>query len=88
MEGFVYILKSLRNGRFYIGSTKNVYNRVIEHNLGKTQSTKHYIPWQLAFFKRYSDINKAKRIESKLKKAKSKEIIEMIIRDRDIKMGP
>ncbi|NQV13244.1 MAG: GIY-YIG nuclease family protein [Parcubacteria group bacterium] len=88
MEGFVYIIRSLKSGHFYVGSTKNVQNRVIEHNLGKTRSTKYRTPWQLVFYKKYDDINKAKRIEYKLKKAKSRKIIERIIRDRDIKMGP
>ena len=33
-RGFVYILRSVKNNRFYIGSTKNIERRLKEHELG------------------------------------------------------
>ena len=84
----MYIIQSRKNNRYYVGSTKNVQNRLIEHNAGKTRSTRHYIPWKVVFYKSYGNLNKAGKVERKIKKAKSRKIIEMIIRDGSIKMGP
>jgi len=44
---FVYVLKSLKDGNFYIGRTKNFERRFKEHNSGKVQSTKSRIPFIL-----------------------------------------
>lgn len=44
---FVYILRSLKNGSFYKGSTNDVYRRLVEHNSGKNKSTARYMPWEL-----------------------------------------
>jgi hypothetical protein len=32
MKGYIYILQSLKNQRFYIGSTNDLERRVVEHN--------------------------------------------------------
>ncbi|MBI2096105.1 MAG: GIY-YIG nuclease family protein, partial [Candidatus Taylorbacteria bacterium] len=29
---YVYVLRSLKNGRFYIGCTNNLERRIFEHN--------------------------------------------------------
>ena len=47
MWWYVYILKSLKNGLIYVGSTKNLKNRMDQHNNGENLSTKAYIPWRL-----------------------------------------
>lgn len=86
-EGFVYILKSKRNGSYYIGSTKNVNNRYKEHCDGRVIATKYLLPVELEFYKKYQTIKEARKIEYKLKKFKSRKIIERIIRDKDIKTG-
>jgi putative endonuclease len=50
MEYFVYILKSLKDGRFYKGQTQNIEKRLLEHNSGKTKSTKGNVPWESVYF--------------------------------------
>lgn len=40
----VYILKSLKDGNFYIGRTNDFDRRFKEHNSGKVQSTKSRLP--------------------------------------------
>lgn len=44
---FVYILKSQKFGRHYIGYTNNVQDRIKHHNSGANKSTRPYIPWEL-----------------------------------------
>jgi len=41
----VYVLKSLKDGRTYIGCTKDVENRIREHNAGEVKSTRARIPF-------------------------------------------
>ena len=50
---YAYVLQSAIDGRFYKGHTNNLKKRLIEHNKGKTKSTKGYIPWQLVYFETF-----------------------------------
>jgi len=45
---FVYILRSLKSLRYYIGSSADVGKRLVMHNRGSTRSTKPYRPWVVA----------------------------------------
>lgn len=47
---YVYILKSIKYDKLYTGSTKDLKKRLVEHNLGKVQSTKPYLPWRLIYY--------------------------------------
>ena len=46
---FVYILRSLSDGKYYIGSTKDISSRLSYHNSGKQRSTKNRIPFELVY---------------------------------------
>ncbi len=85
---FLYILKSDKNGRYYVGSTNNIERRLREHNSGKTISLKHLRPLTLVFKQTYAHLEDAKKIEQKLKKAKSRNILKKIIQEGRIRMGP
>lgn len=84
-EGFVYILQSQTYGIYYIGSSINPHKRLLEHNSGKTASTKNKGPWTIKFTQHYPTIAEAKKIEYRLKKFKRKDIIEKIIKEGVIK---
>lgn len=84
---FVYILKSLINFRYYIGSTNNLQRRLTEHNSGQSRYTKLTKPFDLVFSQEFPTIKDARDVEHKLKKYKSKVIIEKIIKDGYIKSG-
>lgn len=45
----VYAIKSEVEGRIYIGFTGDLERRLVEHNAGKTKSTKVFIPWKCIF---------------------------------------
>ncbi|RYY66771.1 MAG: GIY-YIG nuclease family protein [Chitinophagaceae bacterium] len=49
MNHFVYILQSLKDNRFYIGSTSDVAARLAFHNAGLQRSTKNRIPFRLVY---------------------------------------
>ena len=44
MEFFVYILKSLKDDRFYIGQTNDIASRIKRHNSGQVTATKNRRP--------------------------------------------
>jgi putative endonuclease len=47
---YVYVLRSLRDGMFYVGFTKNLANRIESHNKGLIPSTKQRRPLQLVYW--------------------------------------
>jgi putative endonuclease len=64
---FVYILQSSINLKYYVGSTKEVTNRIEEHNTGECKSTRKGIPWRLVRAEEYLTRAEAVRKEKKIK---------------------
>lgn len=60
---YVYILKSLKDGKFYIGYTKDLQKRLKEHNTGKNLSTKSRTPLKLIYYEAYLSENDSKKRE-------------------------
>ena len=46
---YVYVWYAEKFNRYYTGFTENIERRLIEHNNGKTKSTKPYRPWKVIF---------------------------------------
>ncbi|MFH0890463.1 MAG: GIY-YIG nuclease family protein [Candidatus Liptonbacteria bacterium] len=65
---FVYILQSLKNGRYYVGSTDNVEQRVSYHNAGRVKSTKPHRPLKLVYSESFATNREAREREGFLKK--------------------
>ena len=42
---YVYVLRSLRTGRRYVGSCEHREERLRRHNAGETKSTRTGVPW-------------------------------------------
>jgi len=77
--GYVYILKSLKNGSYYIGSTVNVEKRLERHNKGRVFATKNLLPLKCTFVQQYNTIRVARMIEYWVKRQKDRKLIERII---------
>jgi len=67
---YVYILKSLKDNKYYIGSTKHIEQRLAEHNQGKTKSLKYRLPLKLIYNEEYSTLLEARKRERKIKSYK------------------
>jgi len=78
MKSVIYVLL-LNNGQYYVGSTNNPNRRLHEHNIGYCKSTKHKLPYSLVFCQEFDTIKEAGQAEYKIKKQKSRQIIEKII---------
>jgi len=59
-----------------------------EHNSGKTKSIRFSRPFKLVFSQKYNSIGEARKIEVRLKKLKSRTILNRIIKEEKINLGP
>ena len=60
---FAYVLKSLKNGRYYYGSTGDLAARLRAHNQGKVRSTRAHAPYVVQYFERYESRSDARKRE-------------------------
>ncbi len=75
----VYIIKSQRNGRYYIGYTSNFEERFKAHNSGKNSSTKSGCPWIEVYVEEFKDKKSAWLRERQIKKYKGGEAFKKLI---------
>ena len=68
---YVYVLKSNKDDKLYIGYTNNLRRRVSEHNNGKNFSTKNRGTFSLVYYESYKSQKDATTREKQLKKFKS-----------------
>ena len=78
---YVYLLQSELDYSFYIGFTKDVKNRLREHNSGTNFSTKGKIPWKLIFFEGYLEEKDARRREKYLKTSQGSRLLKRMIKE-------
>ena len=68
----VYVLQSEKDGTFYVGMTKDVLNRLKEHNAGKSKFTKGHRPWKLVYEEAAENWEEGRKREKYLKSATGK----------------
>jgi putative endonuclease len=78
MQVYVYILKSGKDGSFYIGLTKDIEKRVIQHNNGYNLSTKSKRPWAIVRTEEYGNNLLAIKRERFLKTCKGRQVVKNI----------
>ena len=76
----VYILESLKDGTYYVGSTNNLEDRLKRHNDGRVAYTKSKRPWKLVYSEEHPDRSSAAKREYEIKKHKRREFIEILIK--------
>jgi len=75
----VYVIRSERNGRYYIGFSGRPEARLGEHNAGRVKSTRYLRPWKLVHSEQFTDASAARMREHYLKSQKSRRYIEALI---------
>ncbi len=83
---YVYILKSLKLGILYYGYTEDLKRRFEEHNSGKSQFTKGYLPWKLVWYCAFEEEQKAKEFELYLKSGSGKAFVYKRLVSVDLKI--
>jgi putative endonuclease len=76
---FLYILKSEKLEKYYVGISQNPELRLQYHNTIEKGFTSRYRPWKLVFKQEFESRNVAQQKENMIKKWKSKEIIRKVI---------
>jgi putative endonuclease len=78
MSYWVYVIKSEIDGRLYKGLTSDISKRILEHNKGKSFSTKPYRPWKLIYSKAFEDRSSARDYEKYLKTGSGRDYLKSI----------
>lgn len=79
---YVYVLKSERFDRFYIGNTNSLEFRLRDHNEGRVKSTKPYSPFIIVYYEVFNTRAEAVRRERAIKRMKRGNSFEIMLRDR------
>lgn len=81
MELTVYVLRSLRNNKRYIGYTsKTVLERLKEHNSGSSQWTRQNGPFELVYSEKFSNKVDAIKRENFLKSGQGRKYLDSLLR--------
>jgi len=73
---YVYIIKSEKTRKYYVGSTNNLNKRIEEHNTGKSKYTSKGIPWDLIYYEIYLTRTLAMKKEKEIKSRGIKRYLE------------
>jgi len=77
---WVYVLQSLRDGIYYVGSTdKGVEERLRRHNKGDYRFTKGHRPWKIIHFEEFSSVSEAIKRERFLKTGVGRQELKKIL---------
>ncbi len=72
---YVYVLRSLKNGRLYSGSTNDLERRLGEHESDHSPYTRHAGPFELIYSERCETRLEARQRESFLKTGRGRVIL-------------
>lgn len=72
---YVYVLKSTKDEKLYIGFTKDLKERIRFHNLGINRSTKYRRPLKLLYYEGYISEKDAREREKFLKSGRGHEVL-------------
>ncbi len=70
---YVYVLRSAKTGRRYVGSCQDVAARLLRHNAGHSKATRHGVPWILSYTESFSNRAEAMQKERYYKTGKGRD---------------
>ena len=76
---YVYILKSDKVEKFYVGISQNPELRLKYHNSVEKGFTSRYRPWQIVWTKKYKSKSEAINVEKRIKSWKSSKMIKLVV---------
>ncbi len=78
---YVYILRSLKDKKFYIGSTSILKDRLKRHFQGRSRATKNRRPLKLVYKEKFKIKREAIKRECYIKSKKSAKYTKRLIRE-------
>lgn len=80
MAFHVYILQSEATGRYYVGQSEHLQERVAYHNANYSKALKNRGPWKLVHTEQYVTRSEAVRRERDIKRQKDRRFVEGLVR--------
>jgi len=78
---YTYVLRSLKDGKMYIGFTQDLRKRIKEHQNGKAAATECRRPLEMIFYEAYQNKYDALRREKYLKSTKGKMTLRTMLKE-------
>jgi len=78
---YVYVLRSLKDTQFYIGTTNDIKRRFKQHQSGQNISTAQRLPFELLYYEAHRSKTDALRREKYFKTTKGKVTLRQVIRE-------
>ncbi|MGN6637652.1 MAG: GIY-YIG nuclease family protein [Mucilaginibacter sp.] len=72
---YTYILRSQKNGKYYIGHTADLTERLYRHNNGIVKDTRGKGPWEYVYYETYLSKSEANNRELYIKSMKSESLL-------------
>jgi len=79
MPFYVYILQSETTGRYYVGQTEHLEERVAYHQANYSKALRNRGPWTLRHWEKYPTRSDAVRREQSIKRQKDRRFIEALL---------
>ena len=76
---YAYIIQSIKTGKYYVGSGKDLRARLKRHNGGYTKSLRNKGPFKLRYVEKYLTKAEAYRREKQIKRYKGGEAFKKLI---------
>jgi putative endonuclease len=74
----VYILQSESSGRYYVGQTSDLEERIAYHQANYSKALKNRGPWKLVHLEEFATRSEAVRREQYVKRQKDRHFIESL----------
>lgn len=84
---FTYIIRSLKDGSYYIGQTGNLEKRLDQHNQGFSDYTSKKLPWEIVYAEEYQSRNEAIKRERFLKKQRNRSFYNKLAEEFKVRSG-
>ena len=75
----VYILRSETTGRFYVGQTEHLEERIAYHNADYSLALRNRGPWKLVYSETYATRREAVRRKQYIKRQKDRRFIRSLL---------
>ena len=79
MPFYVYILRSETTGRFHVGQTEHLEERIAYHNPDYSLVLRNRGPWKLVYSEAYATRREAVRREQYIKRQKDRRFIRSLL---------
>ena len=76
---YCYVLRSGQTGRRYVGSCKDLSERIRRHNAGDSKATKHGVPWMLIHSEGFAARSGAARRERYYKTGRGRDELDKLL---------